>query len=147
MVVFLDEPKINYWGGVSAAPIFSNIVYRISGVSVKPEFKNDSNEKKQKNIFIFTNLNPSNDMTDHREHISIKNSEELEKTNRVSSPYHMPDLKGLSIRGALRIISEYGIKVEVEGNGIVINQYPSPGKDLRKVEVCKLMCKHKEMID
>ncbi|MFO7891539.1 MAG: penicillin-binding protein [bacterium] len=140
MIVMLDEPKRNYWGSLSAAPVFSDIVYRISGISVKPEFRDKKNNKEQ-DKFVFTNLDFSDNRIASPKNRIIQKSEDKRKKNRVSSPYHMPDVTGLSIRGALRIIGEYAIKVNVEGNGIVVSQSPSPGKDLRKVEICNLVCK------
>jgi len=147
MVVMLEEPKKNYWGGVAAAPVFSNIVYRISGLSVKPEFKNDSNDKKKKNKFLFTDLELQNDRNAHQKDQTVPTADEIKTANRVSSPFHMPNLKGLSIRGALRILGDYGVKVNVEGNGVVVTQYPSPGRELKKIEVCKLICNSKGIID
>lgn len=140
MIVMLDEPKRNYWGSLSAAPVFSNIVYRISGVSVKPEYREEEN-KQGKSKFVFTSYNLSENRTDPSKSRRIQKNEDTENKNRVSSPYHMPNVKGLSIRGALRIISDYAIQVTVEGNGIVISQFPSAGTDLSEVEACKLVCK------
>jgi len=147
MVVMLEEPKKNYWGGVAAAPVFSNIVYRISGLSIKPDFKNNSNDKKQKNKFLFTDLTIQNEMNSPQKEQIVKKTDEIKQINRVTSAFHMPDLKGLSIRGALRILSEYGVKVNVEGSGVVVTQYPSPGRELKGINVCRLICNSKVIID
>ncbi|MEJ2627695.1 MAG: penicillin-binding transpeptidase domain-containing protein [bacterium] len=147
MIVMLDEPKRNYWGGLSAAPLFANIVYRVSGISVKSKFKNDNREERKKNTFIFTNLNTQDDSPVIQNNTSIRKNKKINYSNRVSSPYHMPDVKGLSVRGALKIIGEYGIKVKVKGSGVVVKQNPSPGKDLKNIEECTLICNSKALFD
>ncbi len=147
MVIMLEEPKRNYWGGVAAAPVFSNIVYRISGLSVKPEFKNDSKDKKQNNKFVFTDLNIQDEMSSIQEKKTIRNTDEITQLNRVTSPFHMPDLKGLSIREALRILSEFGVKVNIKGSGVVVTQNPSPGRELKGITMCRLICNTRVIID
>jgi beta-lactam-binding protein with PASTA domain len=39
----------------------------------------------------------------------------------------MPDLRGLSVRAALRALADRGVEVTVEGSGRVQRQQPSPG--------------------
>ena len=45
----------------------------------------------------------------------------------------MPDLTGLSIRQATCWLLEYGIDIKVEGNGIVLKQYPKTGKAVTEI--------------
>lgn len=41
--------------------------------------------------------------------------------------YKMPDLKGLSIRQALNILSVFKLRSNIKGRGVVMNQTPKPG--------------------
>jgi hypothetical protein len=42
----------------------------------------------------------------------------------------MPDLRGISLRQAMRLVRAYGIHGEVEGTGIVEHQDPPPGAEM-----------------
>ena len=39
----------------------------------------------------------------------------------------MPDLSGLGLRGALRLMNKLQIRVTAEGDGVVVAQSPAPG--------------------
>ncbi|MEN8188566.1 MAG: PASTA domain-containing protein [Thermodesulfobacteriota bacterium] len=55
--------------------------------------------------------------------------------------FKMRDLKGLSVRKALRLVQETGVRVEVQGSGRVVSQHPKPGTDLDGVEQVELILK------
>ncbi|MEN8142289.1 MAG: penicillin-binding transpeptidase domain-containing protein [Thermodesulfobacteriota bacterium] len=46
----------------------------------------------------------------------------------------MPDLKGLSVRKALRILQPFDLKVKVVGSGRIVAQLPQPGLNIGKGE-------------
>ena len=50
----------------------------------------------------------------------------------------MPDLRGLSARDALRLISSLGMTARLTGDGFVIAQDPAPGSALERGEACAL---------
>ncbi len=52
----------------------------------------------------------------------------------------MGDLTGLNMRTALAMLNYQGIKFEIQGNGIVREQYPECGTKLDKDTLCRLVC-------
>ena len=50
----------------------------------------------------------------------------------------MPDLRGLSAREALRLLSQIGMTARLSGNGFVIDQRPQAGSPLVRGETCSL---------
>jgi cell division protein FtsI (penicillin-binding protein 3) len=56
----------------------------------------------------------------------------------------MPDVVGLSMRKALRVLQDKKIKVRIQGTGRVVSQSPSAGMPLAKVQECRLSLKKDE---
>ena len=50
-----------------------------------------------------------------------------------------PDLRGLSARDALRMLSKFGMAARMEGMGIVVSQSPAPGTPLERGTTCTLV--------
>jgi cell division protein FtsI (penicillin-binding protein 3) len=48
----------------------------------------------------------------------------------------MPDLRGLSAREALRVLSHIGMSAHMSGNGFVVSQSPEPGSALVRGDAC-----------
>jgi len=42
----------------------------------------------------------------------------------------MPDLRGQSVRDALRMCAQLGLKLEAHGDGFAAQQYPAPGIEI-----------------
>ena len=53
----------------------------------------------------------------------------------------MPDVRGGSLRKALQVLQQYGLRLQITGSGRVINQYPTQGTSLLGVEQCVLELK------
>jgi len=58
----------------------------------------------------------------------------------------MPDLSGLSMRKALRLLQDKNVKVRILGTGRVVSQSPAAGKPLTDVKECQLTLKKDENI-
>jgi hypothetical protein len=50
----------------------------------------------------------------------------------------MPDLRGLSAREALRLLSRIGLTARMSGDGFVVEQFPLPGSALVRGDACSL---------
>jgi cell division protein FtsI (penicillin-binding protein 3) len=50
----------------------------------------------------------------------------------------MPDLRGLSGREALRLLSRIGMTARLSGDGVVVDQTPEPGAALVRGDACRL---------
>jgi beta-lactam-binding protein with PASTA domain len=51
----------------------------------------------------------------------------------------MPDLRGLSAREALRMLSQLGLTARIEGRGVVTGQTPEAGMPLERGMTCTVV--------
>jgi cell division protein FtsI (penicillin-binding protein 3) len=130
LVVVLDEPQHEYSGSQSAAPIFARIVKKMVGLPRAPWIPKDTKQAYQgRGKFVFSSIEELNRKTAN-----------TGRPKSIESPYHLPDLVGLSMGEALQELGERGIEAHVEGNGVVVKQNPVPGKKIEKSMVCQLIC-------
>jgi cell division protein FtsI (penicillin-binding protein 3) len=110
--VLVDEPEVNVYGGVVAAPAFRNIargaLHHLSVAPQKPE------------------LLP----------VSLAQTElPIRRAMRKNGALHnggsgaVADFVGLSLREAVEKARELKMKVKIHGNGYVTRQLPAPGAD------------------
>ncbi|MBU1986900.1 MAG: PASTA domain-containing protein [Proteobacteria bacterium] len=59
----------------------------------------------------------------------------------------MPDLSGMSLRRALRLLQDKNVKVWIQGTGRVVAQSPAAGVSLDGVKECLLTLKNKEQVE
>lgn len=115
MLVLIDEPsseKYSYLGGDVAAPVFKSIAIKTLEYLKKYEYKDIVEE---------IDVNKPNFK------ISKIINSELNSKNLI-------DLKGYSVREALKYLSERNIIPEVKGTGYVQKQVPEPGISFDKVK-------------
>ncbi|MFC1524051.1 PASTA domain-containing protein [Thermodesulfobacteriota bacterium] len=62
--------------------------------------------------------------------ILSERAEIKDETNARGSKEKMPDVNGLSLRKALRVLQASGLDIEIRGKGNVIRQSPPPGTEL-----------------
>jgi len=132
LVIVYDEPKVQYWGAKSAAPVFARIVERISGIPHTPRPPNSRPKSSRIKDILFSS---------YKEPVErIQMVSYLEKPNSKDTPYHVPSLVGLSVREALRKLAARDIEGRVFGSGIVIQQKPEAGRKIVKNAVCQMIC-------
>jgi cell division protein FtsI (penicillin-binding protein 3) len=115
MLVMLDEPKNEKWGSEAAAPIFSAIGREVLRyLEVAPH-----------------DTPPVQIVTRPGE--SLGSPVRLVGT-AIGEPdvpgQTMPDVRGQSLRQALRTLSALGMDVRVHGRGRVTDQQPAPGAEV-----------------
>jgi cell division protein FtsI (penicillin-binding protein 3) len=134
IVIVVDEPKGAIYGGVVAAPIFREIAaqsMRFLGyypqlqlpaptdtimVKSPPTSKNESPPPAARAAVVQANL------------VSIpRDPGPLKK---------MPDLKGMPIRKVINILNRSGIRCQIEGRGLAVEQRPDPGAPLPNNNMC-----------
>ena len=49
----------------------------------------------------------------------------------------LPDLRGLSAREALRVLTKIGLTARLKGNGVVTSQTPAPGTPIEPGMACE----------
>ena len=117
ILVVIDEPKGIPYGGVVAAPVFSEIgLWSLNHLQVNPKIRLvekglDAREK--------TNSRSVSAQTD-RVSIEVKTG-------------FLPDFKGLGMRKVISEARSLGLKTLLEGTGLAVKQNPKPGSPLQKV--------------
>ena len=137
-LVLINQPKGEYYGGLVSAPVFKNIISRINSLEKgkieppvpDPEIKT-TEKLKQKTEKEFT-------------HQDIKTNKDQHKSENVfvstNSLNLMPDLRGKTIKEAVLILNERGIKWSLSGTGVVAEQSIPPGETFNKRKTCILTC-------
>jgi cell division protein FtsI (penicillin-binding protein 3) len=125
LLVIVDEPQGNSYGGVVAAPIFRAIMEKVLPyLHVVPKgtmiVKNGLNSAQVKEV---SETQPIIDEV---------------RVGKGTTTVVMPDLTGLSMRNALSRMEGRGIIIKVSGNGKVVEQTPRPGTVIEKGDICYL---------
>jgi len=125
LLVVVDEPQGNNYGGVVAAPIFKAIMEKVLPyLQVVP--KGTMIVKNELNLVPLKAVSETQPMIDEV------------KVGKGTRTVVMPDLTGLSMRNALSRMEGRGIIIKVSGNGKVVEQTPRPGTVIEKGDICYL---------
>jgi len=127
ILVMLDEPQRDKWGGVAAAPVFKNIGEQIlncfkTNIRETPAFE----PQPVKGLHLVSAPAPL-----------VKDVTVAE--NGIDDESRVPDFKGLTIREALKMARSRSIELRVSGNGWATQQFPAPGSDLGEERLCKVV--------
>lgn len=122
IMVIVDEPEPQHYGGVVAAPAFAEIGNYIlsSGSGLR---------------FRALPISDSQTVVRNPEVDNGRFSVGQRRQNIVLGE-QMPDLRGFSLRRAVESLLSEGIVPVLEGRGVIVNnQSPAPGEDWREGEV------------
>jgi len=117
--VFIDEPQGSHTGAQTAAPVFKRIAERSLQIL----------DRAPKRLITSTSA-PTPNAEESGEEV---NSQEVAATPKpvIMQPsdegWIIPDLKGISMRDALRLIGEHVENVKISGNGYLETQSPKAG--------------------
>jgi cell division protein FtsI (penicillin-binding protein 3) len=132
-VVMFDEPQTSIYGGEISAPVFKRIAIRYSSLPRNYMMLNSGNGK------IDWELTEIRTRYDHTDILPISDEPRVENVVEDSENGIVPDLRGITIREAMRAARELGLEYEVTGSGIVESQNPSPGSPTAAVTTLKLV--------
>ena len=115
ILVVLDEPIGNDYGGMTAAPVFSNIASQaLRYLKVMPTEKVDR-------LIL--------------EGVAKKTPEPVAPIVHASddsgSLIRMPDFRGMSYRQVMRMMQQTGLNLNLKGTGRVVSQSPAAGQPIR----------------
>ncbi|MCA1586269.1 MAG: transpeptidase family protein [Acidobacteria bacterium] len=131
LVVVIDAPRaIGRTGGVAAAPVFKRIAeaaLRHKGIplSIAPEPPVVVARRESSRV------TPVADTHDTRPILTLAMAGPTEAS--------VPDVRGLGARDALRTLARLGLRAEMQGAGIVIEQVPDPGAPFDPGALCTLV--------
>ncbi len=123
ILVILDEPQRDKWGGVAAAPVFKSIGEQIlncfkTNIRETPMFAEDKQSKVQ--------------LVSAQETILPRSADNNDESA-------VPDFRGLTIRDAMKKARARSIELKVSGNGWAVRQDPQAGRVLHENRVCKVV--------
>jgi cell division protein FtsI/penicillin-binding protein 2 len=136
-LILLNSPKVGRYGGLAAAPVFKNVVQRIIDRD-KDLLKSPDREKINDDLKIVTAKSTKDDINYSDISYRIPDKELISDClqKRV-----VPDLSNYSIKDALSILSQLGLKYRIKGTGIVISQSLVPGTKIKKGQICTISCR------
>jgi cell division protein FtsI (penicillin-binding protein 3) len=127
IVVVIDSPHAKgYYGGVVAAPVFKRIA-----------------EASLRHLGIPPTIDPAPPVLLARRAADLLPTRPVraDMIERALEPVRagvMPDLRGLSARAALQLLTSVGMTASMKGDGFVIKQSPAAGAPLTPGESCAL---------
>jgi len=138
IVVIVDEPTKNQYGGVVAAPVFKNVAsYTMTykgDVPLLADTKHKIRAKTMADGFAYTRSLKISDLKTKLKQDSAANKFNRELKKYVSVQEHkgitiVPNVVGKSVRSAVEQFAKGGIVPEIKGSGQhVVRQYPLAGQ-------------------
>jgi cell division protein FtsI (penicillin-binding protein 3) len=126
ILVILDEPQRDKWGGVAAAPVFRNI-----GEQLLTCFKTNIRENP---ALVVDEEKGGSDMK-----VRLATAQVPLATPAAETDVQIiPDFRGMTIREVLRLSKEKGMEVEVVGSGWATAQRPAAGIPVRGNRFCTI---------
>ena len=129
IIVVIDSPHAHgYYGGPIAGPVFQRIAEAtLRHLGVPPTL----------------NAPPPVLVTRRTERPDIRPARGARDASIVhvdtnGNVRDLPDLRGLSARDALRVLTKIGLTARLKGNGVVTSQTPSPGTLIEPGMTCEL---------
>ena len=126
ILITLDEPQRDKWGGVAAAPVFKKI-----GEQIVTCYKTNIHE----NPFTV----PEEDTLYKNPKIKFVSTPAIisrQSDMDTNDEPFMPDFRGMTIREVLKKANEKDIEIKVVGNGWAVSQEPKPGTSLKGSRSC-----------
>ncbi len=151
VVVTIDEPHGQYYGGQVAAPVFRNIAEKtLRYLSIPPdqpltqrqlaklrrqqqEMANDADveqpELMEADWQIVTAVH--RDLVEADQAVPLIPTQQEEEYNNADvegvNSVEVPDVRGKSLRAVLFELSKLGLQVKASGSGLALDQFPAPG--------------------
>ena len=130
ILVTLDEPQRDKWGGVAAAPVFKHIGEQML-TCFKSYIKDPSLFTPEENIFP----EPPKVKLVSATQIVPQATEQTEVVD-TGGESTIPNFQGLTVREALKKSRERGIELKIDGSGWAVTQVPRPGVPVRSHPYC-----------
>ena len=124
ILVLIDEPKGSYYAAAVAVPLFRNVAnVLIQNSSVASVAKKEPEKKQEKQKSEPKTATTKGTKKEESPVATILSR----KVIASGDPNVVPNLKGLTLRDALRSLSGKWDDIKVDGTGRVVRQMPSPG--------------------
>lgn len=164
-VVSIVRPQTTYYGATVAAPVFKSIMGRIvnrdaaivhsdssAGAAMMPNLAGESRERA---IRILDSLGVAAHTVGAGETVigqwppastrtPANSAVELVLSDRRAAGPGLPDVRGMTVRQAVAMLSAAGVPVRLSGSGVVVAQDPAPGSARAKNLTMTLRCEQRD---
>lgn len=114
ILVMIDEPQGQIYGGVVAGPVFKDVgKWALNSLRIQPELK------------VASLVNET------RADIPVNNIQKVFQSPEILN--FLPDFKGLTMREVLKTCSRLGLEINLKGTGLAVEQVPEPGVPIEEV--------------
>lgn len=125
--ISIDEPVKEQYGGKVAAPIFAKIVSEaLPFMGVPPDDNIVAKSITKKNKYQKAKNSPDQDLVREIDDTPWWSKDRF--LTRASDDMVIPDLQGLNLNNALKILKRFDLEVKVKGSGVIISQSPESGE-------------------
>jgi len=145
LFVACNEPKGDertLYGGKVTAPSFARIADRIlKHLKVPPDRSLTAAAREQQLLKLQRSIVKKEiiKLPDLLSTPAGSSTEAIPPTEKhVSGPNSVPDLRGKSLRQAMKMVNDLELKAIFEGEGIVVGQVPAPGKPVPETKILKI---------
>lgn len=139
-LILLSSPATGKYGGVIAAPVYKRIVERIieEDIRVVPQKVTIAREEESINQLLAA-VN-SDEEPVFLQTANIGEEQQLENVSEYASRVTMPNLLNKSLRDALAVLNEMGLRYDIKGSGKVVDQSIRAGSEIKRGDLCVLKC-------
>ncbi len=134
-LILLNAPQEGRYGGKAAAPVFKRVIERL--IELEPSLAGYPEEIiDEKNNYKYS------ENTDQEENKIVP---VMSKTVPIQDIHikknTMPDLTNVSLRDAIHVLTQLGLRYKIDGSGKIISQSINAGERITEGQYCLLKCK------
>jgi cell division protein FtsI (penicillin-binding protein 3) len=139
-LILIGSPATGKYGGVVAAPVYQKIVNRLVEEDINVIPQRITIAREQETIDEILALTKEEDPVFLQTANVADYTPKAEQVNQYASRITMPNLVNRSLRDALAVLNEMGLRYDIEGSGKVVEQSIKPGTEISYRSICRLKC-------
>ena len=132
--IMLDEPSQPFhWGSEGAAVAFNRVVKRIINMdnSITPPKNKKYVSLKKPNNYLNKEIDIKDKIEPERIELSFLSTQQI-----YGDKTEVPEIRGFSMRKAMRVLRSFDLNFKIQGTGKVLWQSPRPGSIVKKETIC-----------
>ncbi len=130
ILVLIDEPKEEVYGGLVAAPVFNRIA---SKVAIYAGIAPDEPEEDFGRVAEAAIDDAGKGGVSQKARLPVM---KVSYTSDEEGGVTMPDLEGLTVAQVIEMLEAFPVEYRLRGSGVALKQYPLPGKRISPGGIC-----------